>query len=116
MPQSIYRHTFANFSAATIQLSLIRDIFDIVMKASQILDIDGDYSNQMKEALARLYPYEIDSQGLLKEYEEDFPLPFPGHRHMSHLYGLFPAYDQSFDLEETLKIDLKAGDRVLIKN
>jgi alpha-L-fucosidase 2 len=81
--------------AATIQLSLTRDIFDIVMKASQILDIDRDYSDQLKEALARLYPYAIDSQGLLKEYEEDFLLPFPGHRHMSHLYGLFPAYDQS---------------------
>lgn len=81
--------------AATIQLSLIRDIFDIVIRASQILDIDQDYSDELKKVINLLYPYEMDSQGLLREYAEDFLLPFPGHRHMSHLYGLFPAYDRS---------------------
>jgi alpha-L-fucosidase 2 len=81
--------------AATIQLSLIRDIFDIVIRASQILNIDDDYSDELKKMIDRLYPYEMDSQGLLKEYAEDFPLPFPGHRHMSHLYGVFPAYDRA---------------------
>lgn len=79
--------------AATIQLSLIRDIFSIVIRASKILDVDQDYSEQLKGALNRLYPYEMDPQGLLKEYAEDFPLLLPGHRHMSHLYGLFPGYD-----------------------
>jgi alpha-L-fucosidase 2 len=79
--------------AATIQLSLTRDIFDMVIKASTILEVDQEYIAQLKEALHRLHPYEVDSQGLLKEYAEDFYLPLPGHRHMSHLYGLFPAHD-----------------------
>ena len=97
--------------AATIQLSLTRDIFDTVIKASQILNVDQDYSNQLRAALNRLYPYTIDAQGLLKEYQEDFPLPFPGHRHMSHLYGLFPANDQSITSSPLL---LEAAKKSLI--
>lgn len=81
--------------ASTIQLSLVRDIFECVIQASQILNIDQDYARDLEKALSRLTPYEIDSQGLLKEYVEDFRLPFPGHRHMSHLYGLYPACDSS---------------------
>lgn len=81
--------------AATVQLSLARDIFNIVIRAAAILDVDHEYCDHLKEALSKLYPYEVDAQGLLKEYQEEFNLPFSGHRHMSHLYGLFPGNDDA---------------------
>lgn len=81
--------------AATIQLSLILDIFTIVIQSSQLLNIDQEHAYQLQQALDRLYPYHIDTNGHLKEYAEDFPLPYPGHRHMSHLYGVYPGNDES---------------------
>jgi alpha-L-fucosidase 2 len=80
--------------AATVQLSLIRDIFNSVIRSSRILNVDTSYAMQLEDIVQQLYPYQIDVKGLLKEYAEDFPLPMPGHRHMSHLYALYPAYDR----------------------
>ncbi|MCB1108628.1 MAG: glycoside hydrolase family 95 protein, partial [Chlamydiia bacterium] len=79
--------------AATVQLCLIRDIFTIVKQASSILCLDHDDVVQFTKALSQLYPYGVDKNGLLKEYMEDVERPFEGHRHMSHLIGLFPGCD-----------------------
>ncbi|HSW86201.1 MAG TPA: hypothetical protein VLG49_01735, partial [Rhabdochlamydiaceae bacterium] len=95
--------------AATVQLSLVRDIFTIVMDASRILDLDKEDRVLLEKTSKQIYPYELDQMGLLKEYQEDFPLPFSGHRHMSHLYGLFPGYDRTIvDTPELLEAAKRA--------
>ena len=44
-----------------------------------------------KRALDRLPPYQIGKHGQLQEWLEDYDEPEPGHRHISHLFGLHPG-------------------------
>ena len=56
---------------------------------------------EIKEKKKQLFPYQTGKYGQLLEWNEDFPESEPGHRHISHLYGLFPG--ELFEEEEALK-------------
>jgi alpha-L-fucosidase 2 len=77
--------------ASTMDLALVRDLFGNVIDASVTLGVDGSWRRQLIDALARLYPYRIGSEGQLLEWFEEFRDPEPHHRHFSHLFGLHPG-------------------------
>lgn len=106
-----YNQTGYLSKAATVQLTLVRDIMTIVKRASHILNRDEDLRAQLEKALSKLYPYQIDDEGLLKEYSENYSLPFSGHRHMSHLIGVYPGYDTKIWTNQDL---LEAAKRSVI--
>jgi alpha-L-fucosidase 2 len=59
------------------------------------LDVDRDLQQALIAARERLAPNRIGSEGQLQEWLEDWDLQAPerSHRHVSHLYGLFPGRD-----------------------
>ena len=77
--------------AATIDIQIIHELFNACIKASQILGHDPDFAGQLKETLARLPVVKIGMDGTIREWIEDYPEAEPGHRHMSHLFGLHPG-------------------------
>lgn len=79
----------------TMDMAIIRDLFDNVISAARILGVDKRFCRKVEQARARLYPYKVGAQGQLQEWSEDFPEQDPRHRHLSHLYGLYPGCDIS---------------------
>jgi len=77
--------------ATTMDMSLIRDLFVNSIRASEILETDASFRDELKTALARLYPPHIGSKGQLQEWHKDFEDVDPEHRHVSHLLGLHPG-------------------------
>jgi len=77
---------------ATMDLEILHDLFTNCIEAATILDTDAEFRDRLASALERLAPLQISSKtGRLQEWIEDYDEPEPGHRHMSHLFGLHPG-------------------------
>jgi alpha-L-fucosidase 2 len=75
----------------TMDHMIIRELLNNTIAASEILNIDEPFRKKMLRTVDRLAPMRIGSDGRLMEWTEEFEEPEPGHRHISHLYGLHPA-------------------------
>lgn len=75
----------------TMDHMIIRDLLQNTISASTVLDTDKVFRNKMIRTLARLTPTKIGSDGRLMEWSSEFAEREPGHRHISHLYGLHPG-------------------------
>ncbi|MCE5346119.1 MAG: glycoside hydrolase family 95 protein [Bacteroidales bacterium] len=76
--------------AATTDVEIINALFDNCIEASKILAIDKEFASKLEAAKKRLPPVKINSKGVIQEWIKDYDEPEPGHRHMSHLLGLYP--------------------------
>jgi alpha-L-fucosidase 2 len=76
-----------------MDLQILRDLFSQCIEAARILKIDQDFRAGLAAVRARLAPMQIGKAGQLQEWLEDWDLEAPEreHRHVSHLYGLFPS-------------------------
>jgi alpha-L-fucosidase 2 len=81
--------------ATTMDMSIIRDLFDNVIAASEKLGIDKDFRDTLLLKRSQLYPLHIGTQGQLLEWYKDFEETDVHHRHISHLYGLYPGTEIS---------------------
>jgi len=77
--------------AATMDLSIIRDLFTNCLAAAGVLGIDDDFTRSVTAAQAKLLPLQIGSRGQLQEWAGDFQETDPHHRHTSHLFGVYPG-------------------------
>lgn len=77
----------------------LRDLFANTASAAKILKRDESFIAQLEAARRRLPPDQIGSQGQLQEWLEDWDAKVPDihHRHVSHLYGLYPSGQISVD-------------------
>lgn len=75
----------------TMDNQLIFDLFTKTKKAAKILNIDSDKIQIWDEIISKLPPMKIGKYGQLQEWAEDWDNPKDNHRHVSHLYGLFPS-------------------------
>ncbi|MHC1696321.1 MAG: glycoside hydrolase N-terminal domain-containing protein [Eubacteriales bacterium] len=75
---------------STCDMAIIRQLFTDTIKAADIVG-DAETSKTLSEKLTQLYPYKIGKNGRLQEWYLDFEDAEPGHRHMSHLIGLYPG-------------------------
>jgi len=73
---------------SAMDMSIIYDLFDKTAKASKIL---GKDSARFEEMLSRLEPVKIDKNGRILEWGTPLEESEPGHRHVSHLYYLYPS-------------------------
>ena len=76
--------------AATTDIEIINALFDNCIEASEILGSDKEFSDRLRSAKNRFPPVTINSKGVIQEWIKDYEEPEPGHRHMSHLLGLYP--------------------------
>lgn len=77
--------------ASTMDMSIIWDLFTNLIEASQLLDKDEAFREELIAAKNKLYPLHIGSKGQLQEWYQDFEETDPHHRHTSHLFGLHPG-------------------------
>jgi alpha-L-fucosidase 2 len=81
----------------TMDMQILRDLFANTIKASELLEVDSDFRAKLVSARSHLAPNQIGHAGQLQEWMEDWDMQAPemNHRHVSHLYGLFPGNDIS---------------------
>ncbi|WP_247237051.1 glycosyl hydrolase family 95 catalytic domain-containing protein [Telluribacter sp. SYSU D00476] len=77
--------------AATMDMSLIWDLFTNIIEASEVLGTDADYRKMLLDKRSKLFPLQIGKKGNLQEWYKDHEDQDPQHRHVSHLYGLHPG-------------------------
>lgn len=77
--------------ASTMDMSLIRALFAQCLEAGAQLGVDEAFRAELRTALEKLYPFRIGKHGQLQEWFRDFDEFEPGHRHLSHLFGLYPG-------------------------
>lgn len=77
--------------SSTMDIAITRDLFTNVIKASEELNIDLEFREEIKTALDKLPKYKINKFGGIQEWFKDFEEKEPGHRHISHLFGLYPG-------------------------
>lgn len=75
----------------TMSNQIVFDAFTTVINAAQILNRDQSFEDSLKQMRDRLPPMHIGKHGQLHEWLEDIDDPNDKHRHISHLYGLFPS-------------------------
>ena len=78
-------------AGSTIDLEILRDLFDAVATSSEILGIDAELREKILQTKEKLAPLQVGKDGALKEWLEDWPQKEKSHRHISTLYGLFPG-------------------------
>lgn len=79
--------------AATMDLELIRELLENCRRAAEILGTDAEFRTKLEETAARLPPLQIGKRGQLQEWIEDYEETEPHHRHVSHLWSLYPGHD-----------------------
>ncbi len=77
--------------ATTMDMAITRDLFTNTIRTLEILNTDSEFKTKLQSALKRLYPYHIGQYGQLQEWFLDWDNPQDNHRHLSHLFGLFPG-------------------------
>jgi alpha-L-fucosidase 2 len=78
-------------AASTLDMSLAKDLFRHCIAASETLGSDRELRAELASALGRLYEPQLGADGRLQEWWEDFGEPEPGHRHLSHLFCVYPG-------------------------
>ena len=77
----------------TMDHQIIRSLYGIVIAASEILDTDAGFRQKLTQMRAQIAPNQIGKYGQLQEWLEDVDDPNNKHRHVSHLWGVFPGAD-----------------------
>jgi len=79
----------------TMDGQILRELFGNAIEAARTLDVDTDLQQQWSATRARLAPLRIGGAGQLQEWLDDWDMQAPEihHRHVSHLFGLFPGHD-----------------------
>lgn len=76
---------------STMDNQITREIFSAVIGAAKVLQCDKDIIKDFEYASSRLAPTRISSDGRIMEWLEEYREAEPEHRHVSHLFGLYPA-------------------------
>lgn len=75
----------------TMDMQILRELFSNTAEAARELGVDGELAGRLDAARARLAPHRVGRHGQLQEWLEDYEEAEPHHRHVSHLYGLYPS-------------------------
>ena len=78
-------------AGVTMTNQIVFDLFSSTIKAAEILKKDAAFADTLKQMRKRLPPMQIGQHGQLQEWLDDIDDPKDNHRHISHLYGLFPS-------------------------
>ena len=78
-------------AGCTMDTQIVVDIMTAARTAAAELGIDEEYRKTLAETMAKLPPMKVGQYGQLQEWIEDMDDPKDEHRHISHLYGLYPS-------------------------
>lgn len=75
----------------TMDLQIIGGLLDFYAECEEILQVDVDNGRLAKQMRGKLLPLRVGKHGQLMEWQKDYDEAEPGHRHISHAFGLYPA-------------------------
>lgn len=75
----------------TMDVQIISELFTNTLEAAKILGLEDETTKNIRETLPKLPPMQISPNGYLQEWLEDYEETDVHHRHVSHLYGLYPS-------------------------
>ncbi|HEA22256.1 MAG TPA: glycoside hydrolase family 95 protein [Pricia antarctica] len=78
-------------AGSTMDNQLVFDVFSTAIQASKIVGQDADFADTLAAKRKKLPPMQIGKHNQLQEWLDDVDSPTDNHRHISHLYGLFPS-------------------------
>lgn len=78
-------------SGTTMDNQLVSELLTHTVQAARQLGVDNTFADTLLQTRQRLAPMQIGRYGQLQEWMEDWDRPDDHHRHLSHLYGLFPG-------------------------
>lgn len=84
-------------AGSTMDNQIVRELFGNVISASEILGIDYSFADTLKAKLSMIRPTTVGADGRVMEWMEPYNETDPHHRHVSHLYGLYPSNEISLD-------------------
>ena len=92
-PENEHPYGASVTAGPSMDSEILRDLFAACIRSAEILGIDPELRSQFAATRARLPPNQIGAQGQLQEWLEDWDQAAPEihHRHVSHLWGLFPS-------------------------
>ena len=74
----------------TMDIEIIGCLLRMYIETEDILGINPDWADEARAALGKMPPLKIGKYGQLMEWMEDWDEPEPGHRHISHMFALYP--------------------------
>jgi alpha-L-fucosidase 2 len=100
-PENIHGAGAAICAGPAMDRQILRDLFRQCIEGARILGIEADFAQEVQRALVRLAPDRIGHEGQLQEWMDDWDMQAKDlhHRHVSHLYGLFPS--SQINLQDT---------------
>ncbi|MEO5716353.1 MAG: glycoside hydrolase N-terminal domain-containing protein [Luteolibacter sp.] len=78
-------------AGATFDIQITRALLKDTAAAARVLGIDEDFAGSLDATRAKLAPTRVNSAGRIMEWQEDYEEAEPQHRHISHLWGLYPG-------------------------
>ena len=78
-------------AGSTMDNQIVFDVFSSAIRASEILEKDKEYADSLRTLRKMLPPMQIGKFNQLQEWIDDIDNPKDNHRHISHLYGLYPS-------------------------
>lgn len=92
----------------TMDHQIIRTLFKQCIQASETLQTDSGFRDSLQGLLNRIAPNQIGQYGQLQEWMEDQDDPNNKHRHVSHLWGVFPGNDLNWDQPKLMEAARKS--------
>lgn len=84
-------------AGSTMDNQIVRELFTNTIEAAEILQTDTDFIEELKIKRERLMPTTVAKDGRIMEWLEEYEETEPHHRHVSHLYGLYPGNEISME-------------------
>jgi len=107
-PENAHHGDVSIAAGTTMDNQLVTDVFSNFIRAARVLEKDPLLTYVAVAKLKRLPPMQVGQHGQLQEWMEDWDRPDDKHRHVSHLYGLYPSnqispyrYPELFDAART---------------
>jgi alpha-L-fucosidase 2 len=115
-PDGSYTQPVGICAGSTIDIALVGELFDHFLEAATLMGTDKDLQKSITGKRKNFPPYQVGRYGQLQEWMEDLDLPEDTHRHISHLWGLYPGTsinpEKDPELAEAVKTTLKQrGDK-----
>ena len=76
---------------STMDVQIVSELYDAVCQSAEILGVDVAFYDSLKAAKSKFPPMQVSEEGYLQEWLKDYKEVEPQHRHVSHLFGLYPG-------------------------
>lgn len=92
-PENLHPFGATNCAGPTGDVQILTELFNACVAATDVLDVDREFREELQAALKRFPPMQIGKAGQLQEWLDDWDLqaPEPHHRHIVHAFGLHPG-------------------------